>query len=125
LKSIKETSIDCSVYAGTETSIQENLVCYGYGKLDESNENEFSTFPALDTDRGQIQATGKERGQTIEWVARQIFDPETDIRYALNEETGDIYDLKTYEMAKRGQTGEEAVKLTRVGKLMDDEIQFL
>jgi len=125
LKSIKETSIDCSVYAGTETSIQENLVCYGYGKLDESNENEFSTFPALDTDRGQIQATGKERGQTVEWVARQILDPETGIRYALNEETGDIYDLKTYEMAKRGQTGEEAVKLTRVGKLMDDEIQFL
>jgi hypothetical protein len=121
LKSIKETAVDCTIYTGTNPD--ENLMCYGYGKLDESNENEFSTFPDIESDKGIISDTGKVRANhIIEWEARVIRDPETNVRYALNEETGDIYDLQSYELAVKDKN---PAKFVRVGKLVGEEIEFL
>ena len=45
LKSIKESAVDCNIYK--EGNKDENLVCYGYGKVES---NQFSSYPNLKDD---------------------------------------------------------------------------
>jgi len=92
LHAIKETSIDCSIHMKEDS--KEQLVCYGFG--DNKPEN-FSYVPAYENnstdDVSEINKT------KITWKARNIKLKGKD--YALNEATGDIYDLSSFKLAQK------------------------
>jgi hypothetical protein len=96
LKAVKESAMDCNVYSGTNK--EENLVCYGYGSV---RSNQFGTYPTLEMDKGEKI---EQNATTKKWKARKITDDETGIDYALNEKTGEVYDLESYSAAK--ETGQ-------------------
>jgi len=107
LKAMKETAIDCQLYASTSKRAKgdENLVCYGFGKVES---NQFSSYPNFDTDKGAKEGLDV---QNIKWTARKITQDGTD--YALNEDTMDVYDYESYQKAK-----EFGTDLVLVGKLV-------
>jgi hypothetical protein len=49
LKSIKETAVDCSLY--NSSNKEENLVCYGFGKV---TSNAFGSYPTLAEDLSDV-----------------------------------------------------------------------
>ena len=90
LKAMKESAIDCQLYASTRKkgSEDENLVCYGFGKVES---NQFSSYPSFETDRSSKEGLDV---QQIQWKARKITQNGKD--YALNEETREVYDYDSY-----------------------------
>ena len=87
LKAVKETAIDCSVYAGKNTA--ESLVCYGYGKV---SSNQFGSFPSFQRD---IIEKPEMNVRKTTWKAQRI--KEHGVEYALNAETKEIYTMENYE----------------------------
>ena len=102
LKSIKESAIDCSIYASSNAS--ENLVCYGYGKV---TSNDFGSFPSLEEDQHQKDDLNI-RTEKLKLTKLAI----SGIDYAVDRETGIVYDLESYKRTKK--TNED---LLVVGKL--------
>ena len=107
LKAMKETAIDCQLYASTSKRAagDENLVCYGFGKVES---NQFSSYPSFETDKGAKEGLDIQR---IQWNARKI--SQDGIDYALNEDTMDVYDYESYQKAK-----EFGSDLVLIGKLV-------
>ena len=105
LKCIKETSIDCSLYSSNK---EENLVCYGYGKV---TSNAFGSYPTLAEDLSDRQ----EENVKKEKLAFKLTKPIDGVVYAINPKTMEAYDLNSYEEAKAG-TGE----LVLVGKVIKE-----
>lgn len=89
LQSVKESSVDCSVYDNSK----EGLVCYTYGY---STSNEFGSFPTYEEDRYVREGTD---------VVKKTADIERKVvrgkLYAHNTETDDLYNLEEY--AKNGR----------------------
>jgi hypothetical protein len=102
LKSIKESAIDCSIYASSNAS--ENLVCYGYGKV---TSNDFGSFPSLEEDQHQKDDLNI-RTEKLKLTKLTI----SGIDYAVDRESGIVYDLESYKRSKK--TNED---LLVVGKL--------
>ena len=102
LKAVKETSIDCSLYATKNK--EEKLVCYGFGKVESNN---FASYPSYDRDAIERQDLN---------VRTTLFKAEKltykGIDYALNKNTKELYTMENYEENKA--TGTE---LKVVGKL--------
>jgi hypothetical protein len=90
LKAVKESAMDCNVYSGTNK--EENLVCYGYGKV---RSNQFGTYPTLELDKGYKQ---EQDANVKTFKPRNITDEETGIEYALNDKTGEVYDMDNYDV---------------------------
>jgi hypothetical protein len=90
LKAIKETSIDCSLY---NNNPDEPLTCYGFGKV---RSNQFGSYPSLETD---ISEKPDINIREIAWKGKEITDPETGIKYAMNPNTREVYDLESYKQA--------------------------
>jgi hypothetical protein len=107
LKAMKETAIDCQLYASTSKRAagDENLVCYGFGKVES---NQFSSYPSFEADKGAKEGLDVQR---IQWNARKI--TQDGIDYALNENTMDVYDYESYQKAK-----EFGSELVLIGKLV-------
>lgn len=107
LKAMKETAIDCQLYASTSKRAvgDENLVCYGFGKVES---NQFSSYPSFEGDKGAKEGLDVQR---IQWNARKI--TQEGIDYALNEDTMDVYDYESYQKAK-----EFGTELVLIGKLV-------
>jgi len=107
LKAMKETAIDCQLYASTSKRAKgdENLVCYGFGKVES---NQFSSYPSFETDKGAKEGLDVQR---VKWIARKI--TQDGIDYALNEDTMEVYDYESYQKAK-----EFGTELVLVGKLV-------
>jgi hypothetical protein len=105
LKCIKETSIDCSLYSSNK---EENLVCYGYGKV---TSNAFGSYPTLAEDLSDRQEINVKK----EKLAFKLTKPIDGVVYAINPKTLEAYDLISYEEAKAG-TGE----LVLVGKVIKE-----
>jgi len=61
--------------------------------------NEFNTIPNIDIDKNE---TAGLNDKFIEWTAKKLTYKNK--KYALNEETGEVYDLETYENAIQGLT---------------------
>lgn len=101
LKLVKESAMDCSLYASTS---DENLVCYGYGKI---NSNVFGSFPSLEEDNNQVDELNvkKEKIKLIEVTVNGV-------KYAYERSTGNLYDIDSYKRSKI--TGEN---LIFIGKL--------
>jgi hypothetical protein len=104
LKAVKETAIDCSVYAGKNT--EESLVCYGYGKV---SSNDFGSFPSFQRD--MIENPEKNVRKTT-WKAQRI--KEHGVEYALNAVTKEVYTMENYEDHQK--TGADLVMIGRLVK---------
>ena len=89
LHSIKESAIDCELYSSKNKD--ENIVCYGYGKVSSNN---FSSYPTFKNDKSSDKLLNQKQ---IKFVAQVITF--NNIDYALNEKTMEVYDLDTYNEA--------------------------
>jgi hypothetical protein len=91
LTSVKETAIDCSIYANSHKN--ENLVCYGFGKVES---NQFSSYPILEQDLGEkdegIQTTLKTRKFTLHGK-----------EYRMNTKTNEVYDINDNQFIPIGR----------------------
>lgn len=105
LTAIKETAIDCSLYAAGNKS--EELVCYGFGKVES---NQFSSYPTLQQD----QATKGEIGEKVKTVK---FGNVTinKIKYAFDERTNELFDYDSTQRAKKN-INEEIIYIGRLVK---------
>jgi hypothetical protein len=105
LKAVKETSIDCSLYASKNK--EEKLVCYGFGKVESNN---FASYPSYDRDAIEKQDLNvRATNIKVEKLTYKGID------YALNKRTNELYTMADYEENKA--TGSE---LKVVGKLMGE-----
>jgi hypothetical protein len=114
LDAVKETAIDCSLY--NPTNKDENLVCYGFGKVDS---NAFASYPTLQQDLSERQEMNVKKNALKLKASRPI----NGIIYAIDTKTLDAYDMESYKQALAG-TGELILvgKIVKVGK--GYEIQF-
>jgi hypothetical protein len=92
LNAIKETAVDCNLYSAVNKKGDENLVCYGYGKVES---NAFSSYPSFERDKQE--KSGKEVNK-INWQGQIIMD--NGVQYALNTDTKEVYDYVDYLNAK-------------------------
>jgi hypothetical protein len=88
LKSVKESSVDCSVYDNSK----EGVVCYTYGF---SKTNEFGSFPSYADDRYVREGTDVEK--RVVKIDKLVIDK---VAYAHNTETGELYDFNEYKNNK-------------------------
>jgi hypothetical protein len=107
LKAMKETAIDCQLYASTSKRAKgdENLVCYGFGKVES---NQFSSYPSFEGDKGSKEGLDVQR---VQWTAQKI--TQNGVDYALNRDTMEVYDYNSYQNANKGTN-----PLILVGKLV-------
>ena len=93
LKAMKETAIDCQLYASTSKRAagDESLVCYGFGKVES---NQYSSYPSFEEDKGAKEGLDVRK---IKWTAQKITQDGKD--YALNRETMEVYDYESYQKA--------------------------
>jgi Hom_end-associated Hint/Homing endonuclease len=110
LKAVKETSVDCQLYSSISKKGKdnENLVCFGFGKIET---NQFSSYPSFENDRSSKEGLDVE---TITWEATEIIID--GVKYALNEDTMEVYDHESYQRAKEIKTD-----LIYIGKLVKDK----
>ena len=104
LKAIKETSIDCSLY---NNNPDEPLTCYGFGLV---RENQFSSYPRLETDLAEKISVSD--APVRKWTGTEIEDPDTGIKYALNPNTNEVYDLESYKQSV--VTGSDMILIGRL-----------
>uniref|UniRef100_A0A6C0LTI0 Helicase ATP-binding domain-containing protein n=1 Tax=viral metagenome TaxID=1070528 RepID=A0A6C0LTI0_9ZZZZ len=110
LKGVKETSVDCSLYAAKNKN--EPLVCYGIGKI---TSNQFGSYPSYEEDSKSEKSDLNVH--KITWKAQKIkFEG---VEYALKVDTNEVFDLNSYEEAKI--TGSEMIL---VGHLVKKEGKF-
>jgi len=102
LMAIKESAVDCSLYAGKNPD--EPMVCYGFGKVESDH---FGSYPSFEQDRGQKTDLN---ARVIEWEAEELTIG--NITYALNRETNELYDYLSYLGAKKN--GTEPILLGRM-----------
>ena len=103
LRIMKETAMDCALYVTKHNQKEKNpLVCYGFGKV---NTNEFISHPILETDLkddnaplgqgprpGQGQQGPEVRIEKWKGIVKNI----NGVKYAMNPNTNELYDLKNY-----------------------------
>jgi hypothetical protein len=104
LKAVKETAIDCSLYA--KGNKDETLVCYGFGKVES---NRFSSYPTLEVDAAEKDEIN-ERKVVVKMAKIEI----RGTTYARDKATDYIYEYADYERAKK--TGEDLVPLGKLVK---------
>jgi hypothetical protein len=104
---MKESSIDCSL-----NSVEnEPLKCYSFGSR--SKQEDYSTIP----DISHEYVDNFKQEKTQEFNAIKIrYPPKTGDFYALNKETGDVYDLGSWETAV--SRGGRPIK---VGKIVEKD----
>ena len=103
LKAVKESSIDCAIY---KKNASDNLVCYGYGKV---NSNQFGSYPSLEVDKSQKDDINIKK-QTLQ--LRRITIQGKD--YAYDQANNIVYDMESYKQSKK--TGETLQELGRLGR---------
>jgi hypothetical protein len=111
LKAIKESSIDCTLFS--ENSRAENLVCYGYGKV---TSNQFGSYPTLEQDLGEKEDINARKEVIKMKVTKEI----NGIKYAVDPNTNNLYDLESYYDAQKNIR-----PLVLVGRLVKSGKQFI
>jgi len=107
LQAVKETAVDCSLYSlltsNNKDSKEEPLVCYGFGKIES---NQFSSYPSLEKDRDEKSGLDV---APVRWAAIDVeINGE---KYALNEDTNELYNFKSYEKAVTSGSSSALVKI--------------
>ena len=103
LKAVKESSIDCSLHTAGSN---ENLVCYGYGKVES---NQFGSYPTLEEDQNQKDE--------MNVVAKKLTLVKITVEgtdYAYDKANNIVYDMESYKRSK--QTGEALIYVGKVVK---------
>ena len=100
LRSIKETSVDCSLYSKNVKDSDEKYVCYGFGKVES---NQFSSYPTLEEDK-QYKEGLDTKVDVFKGV--RIKDPKTGNEYILNRKTNDVYTYESYLRWKENNNNE-------------------
>jgi|SaaInlV_150m_DNA_2_1039686.scaffolds.fasta_scaffold01461_6 hypothetical protein len=112
LQAVKESAVDCNIYARTSKGDENQLVCYGYGKIET---NAFSSYPSFEMDKSQKEGLD---------VAKLKWDVQTvniqGIDYILKKDTRELYDYNQYNNALSNPNIEPA----RVGKLVKEDGRF-
>jgi hypothetical protein len=98
LKAVKQSAMDCSLYSSKNKD--EPLVCYDYGVV---HSNQFGSVPSFESDRGKKEA--KLNKKEVEWEAKEI--TWRGVKYALNTNTGEVFDLDSYLQSR--ETGAQPV----------------
>ena len=92
LRTIKETAVDCNIYnSSTKTNSDEQLVCYGYGKVESNN---FSSYPTFERD--QMEKMGLDV-KKVSWKGQKITYKKNE--YVLNPKTNEIFTIDSYQRA--------------------------
>ena len=91
LKTIKEASIDCSIYS--EANSKEGLKCITFNN---PNNTDFAYTPNIDTDVSDIDANLNKRKLT--WKGQRV--TVNGVQYVLNRENMQIYDYESYMAAQ-------------------------
>jgi hypothetical protein len=106
LTAVKESAIDCNIYSAQKTNKEtgEELVCYGFGKVES---NQFSSYPTLEKD--QTVKEGLDVKEKRWRGVKIVFDG---IEYILNKETNEVYDTGSY--ARAVNTGSEPILYGRL-----------
>ena len=87
MTAVKESSIDCALHIKSNSA--EKLKCFTFGS---SGSSKFAYMPAFEEE--QSDAIADKNQKEVEWKAKQI---EVDgVKYALNKETNEVYDLDSY-----------------------------
>jgi len=103
LKAVKESSIDCSLHTAGSN---ENLVCYGYGKVES---NQFGSYPTLEEDKNQKD----EMNVAVKKLTLVKITVEG-IDYAYDRANNIVYDMESYKRSK--QTGEALIYVGKIVK---------
>jgi hypothetical protein len=98
LKAVKQSAMDCSLYAAKNKD--EPLVCYNYGVV---SSNEFGSVPSFENDRGKKQA--KFNKKVVQWEAEEL--TYRGKKFAVNRRTNEIFDYDSYLLSR--ESGAEPV----------------
>jgi hypothetical protein len=101
LKAVKETAVDCRLYA--KNNRDQHLLCYGGEKV---TTNAFLSYPTLEQDFAE-----KDVGEVKQEKTRFVKIIENDKEYALNRDTKDVYEYENY----LENLEDKNVELVRVG----------
>jgi len=112
LQAVKETAIDCNIYARTAKSNDNQMVCYGYGKIES---NVYSSYPSFEMDKMQKEGLDVAK---LQWDAQKVNIQGND--YALKKDTMELYDYTSYNNALINPNMEPK----RVGKLVKVDGKF-
>ena len=96
LQSVKESSFDCALHsiAGSK----ENIKCFSFGSADSSK---FAFTPSFEDEDSDRIAEGNKI--TIQWKAVEV--EIQGVKYALNQKTGELYDLDSYKREQPVKVG--------------------
>ena len=81
LKYMKESSVDCSLYASSD-----NLVCFNYGKV---KSNQFGSVPSISEDKFQKDETHAKTRKFQKFY-------EDDVEYVLDKKTNEVFTIESY-----------------------------
>jgi hypothetical protein len=114
LHAVKEASIDCALHS--KAGDKEQLKCFSFGSVDSSK---FSFIPSYShEDDDEDQARNKTK---ITWEATEI--ELEGIKYALDQTTGNVYNLESYLKGNPIQIGSLIVEGT--GKKQTYRLEFI
>ena len=122
LKAIKESSIDCAIHY--KSNVKEGIACYSFGS---PSVNSFSYKPELSSEEHDIVTNINK--QTIKWIGKVINIQGTN--YVIkpadpkNDKVGEIYDLESYQQAKKHGTNPILVGKTIVNPKNKANIQYI
>lgn len=94
LKSVKESAIDCTL--NTRGKDGEKLQCFSFGLPDKKAYSYVPSITSEETDRVAKQNVASVTFKAVEVTINKI-------KYALNKETNDVYDLQSYKDAVRNK----------------------
>ena len=100
MKSIKETSIDCTLYPNNE-----NLTCFDYGKI---KSNDFGSLPSIKEDEQQKDDTKIKKIKLI-----NVTDVDGK-EYKYNKDKNEIYESSQVKRAQ--ETGEQLIPIGNITK---------
>ena len=112
LQAVKETAIDCNIYARTAKSNDNPMVCYGYGKIES---NVYSSYPSFEMDKMQKEGLDVAK---IQWDVQKVNIQGQD--YVLKKDTMELYDYSSYNDALINPN----IEPKRKGKLIKVNGQF-
>ena len=92
LNAMKETAIDCNLYSGSNNKEGEELVCYGFGKVES---NAFSSYPTFERDKLEKEVDVNKKMWQGQIITRN------GVQYALNTENNEVYDYNDYMNARK------------------------
>jgi len=118
LTSVKEASMDCSIYnkPGTKDAIK----CFTFGKASPSS---FSYKPSISNE--EVDTVTERNKGTLTWKADEITIPIDGIKkkFARNPQTNDVYDLQSYNDATK--FGSELILVGKLVKKPDGKFKFV